>query len=180
MMGIYDNPDEIAEDSDDAIAEDMTNFEPDNRNADSAPIGATITNWRRLTDQDAPAVWNELRDWVEWFTVRFDIPVSTVPPCWWKHPRLVEELSGLHTAHIAGYDHTDSGLGPIDWLERLATAMPRLTRAYAGGCSRGHTDPKPRSWADATDEQEWTVWAQSAHTSRGTPGRVSPNRKEDR
>ena len=57
-----------------------------------------------------------LRDWVEWFTVRYDVPVSVVPNCWWRHGALVEELSALHVAHLAAFDASDAGFG----ADRLA------------------------------------------------------------
>src|SRR5690606_22327414 len=138
--------------------DDMTGFTPHSRRGDSAPLGAHVINWRVLSDPNARDAWARLREWVEWFSVRYDVPISTVPPCWWKHPSLVEELSALHTAHTAAFDASDTGFRPISWHERLTLAMPRLTRAYAGGCTRGHSPHKPRSWADTTDEQEWDAW----------------------
>jgi hypothetical protein len=150
-------------DFDDAIAGAMAGFDPLYRNGSSAPLGAEVVNWRHLADEDAPRAWERLRAWVEWFTVRYDIPISTVPVCWWRHPALVEELSALHTAHQAAFDQSDAGFGPIGWHERLAAAIPRLGRAYAGGCTRGHSPHKPRSWDDVTDEQEWTAWTNRAH-----------------
>jgi len=164
-------------DFDDAIAGAMTGFDPLYRDGTSAPLGAEIVNWRRLDDQDAPRAWQRLREWVEWFTVRYDIPLSTIPDCWWKHPALLEELSALHTAHDAAFDTSDAGFGPIGWHERLAAALPRLGRAYAGGCTRGHSTHKPRSWENVTDEQEWTAWTIEAHAHRDAP--ASPNGRKE-
>jgi len=158
-MTDYEDPD----DPDDLIAADMSDFEPDIRYASSAPIGGQVVNWRTLTDEDAPAAWTELRAWVEWFTVRYRISESVVPPCWFKHGQLVEELSALHAAHTAAFDASDAGFGPIGWHERLSLTIPRLTRAYAGGCARGHDPLKPRSWKNITDESEWDAWTSQAH-----------------
>lgn len=131
--------------------------------APSSVIGGRATNWRAMTDAQAPEEWASLRDWVEWFTSRYRVPVSTVPTCWWKHGELVEELSALHCSHRAAFDPTDNGNGPIGWHERLALALPRLTRAYAGGCSEEHRSPRPRNWAGATDEAEWSAWITQSH-----------------
>ena len=160
-------------DPEDAVADDVSRTEPDPRHAPappddprqgaSAPIGAPTINWRTLTDEDAKATWAALREWVEWFTVRYRISESTVPACWWKHGQLVEELSALHIAHEAAFHSTDTGFGPIGWHERLNLALPRLNRAYAGGCARGHDPLKPRSWSNITDEQEWDAWTNQAH-----------------
>ena len=158
-MTEYDDP----PDFDDLIAEEMSDFEPGLRSGSSAPIGAWVVNWRTLRDGDARAAWIELRSWVEWFTVRYEISESVVPVCWFKHGNLVEELSALHIAHVVAFDASDAGFGPIGWHERLSLAVPRLRHAYAGGCSRGHDRYKPRSWTDVVDEKEWDAWSNQAH-----------------
>lgn len=164
-------------DYDDLMAAEMSDFEPDDRDGSSAPIGPDVISWRELVDADARAAWTELRAWVEWFTVRYHVSESVVPVCWYKHGDLVEELSALHIAHEAAFDESDAGFGPIGWHERLNLAMPRLRQRYAGGCSRGHTSYKPRSWANV-DEQEWDAWANQAHAGRGAEG--ASERKEER
>lgn len=152
-------------------------FDPTRRDGSSAAIGGDTINWRTLRDEDAADVWEALRAWVEWFTTRYNIPVSTVPPCWWQHDALVEELSALHTSHVAAFDPSDTGFGPLSWHERLAIAIPRLTRAYGGGCSTEHRPTKPRSWAGVTDETAWTAWTTQAHAHPSThPG--APHQKE--
>lgn len=150
-------------DYDALIAEGMSGFQPNLRYAAATPIGAHIVNWRTLSAADAPAAWRELREWVQWFTVRYRISESVVPACWYKHGQLVEELSALHTAHTAAFDPSDAGLGPIGWHERLSLTVPRLSRAYSGGCSRGHDPLKPRSWTGVVDEQDWDAWTNQAH-----------------
>ncbi|NYE18018.1 hypothetical protein [Microbacterium immunditiarum] len=137
-------------------------FDPRSRAGSSEPIGAHAVDWRRLGDENAAAEWRMLRDWVEWFTVRYNIAVSVVPDCWWRHGALVEELSALHIAHLASFDSSDGGYGAIGWHEHLSLALPRLTRAGAG-CASGHTDSKPRSWSNRTDEQEWEAWIAETH-----------------
>ena len=156
---------------------DPRTMPPDSRAVSSAPIGIEVVNWRRLSPERAPAAWDALREWVEWFVIRYRIPESTVPNCWWKHGHLVEELSALHAAHVVSFDTRDTGLGPITWHERLAAAMPRLTRAYAGGCSNGHKDIIPRSTIDEIDPQEWDAWTSQARAHRDAP--ASQNRKEE-
>jgi hypothetical protein len=174
----YDDPPPIP-DSDDQIGNDVAGNHPPappsgHDSSSSASLGIEVVNWRTLPDYKAPAAWAALRAWVEWFTVRYDIPVSTVPDCWFKHPALVEELSALHAAHTASFDHRDTGLGPIGFHERLSLAVPRLTKAYAGGCARGHSTHTPRSWSTATDEREWDAWTTTAHANRDTPRGDSP------
>lgn len=151
------------EDVDALLAQELSGFDPRSRTGSSHIIGGIVTSWRDLTDAEAAERWHALREWVEWFTIRYNVPVSIVPDCWWRHGHLVEELSALHTAHVTAFDPSDSGFGPIGWHERLAIALPRLNRAYGGGCNNGHKTTRPRSWASSTDEQEWEAWTAQAH-----------------
>ena len=75
------------------IAQQMARFNPADRHGSSDPLGAHVVDWRHLTDSAAPAEWAALRDWVEWFVVRYRIAESVVPFCWYRHGQLVEELS---------------------------------------------------------------------------------------
>jgi hypothetical protein len=129
-----------------------------------ATTPGTVVDWQTLADADAPAAWNALREWVEWFTVRYDIPVSTVPACWFRHSHLVDELSALYAAHLVAFDASDTGFGPIRWHERLSEARPRLGLAYYSQCSDGHRSHAPRSWTNAVDERAWDEWIDQPHT----------------
>lgn len=124
-------------------------------------LGITVINWRTLEDTDAPQVWNELRDWVTWFTHRYNLPIRKIPPCWYKHGALVEELAALHTAWLVSYDSLDAGYGPIGWHERLAVAIPRLATWYNGECHNGHTE-LPQNGDDAVPS-DWADWIMQSH-----------------
>jgi len=128
-----------------------------------AASSVSIVDWQTLEDADAPAAWNALREWVEWFTVRYDISDLVVPACWYRHGNLVDELSALHTAHRVAFDASDNGLGPITWHEQLGEALSRLRHAYYGQCSNGHRGYRPRSWTGAIDEAECDGWVREAH-----------------
>jgi hypothetical protein len=175
-----DAPDHDQPDDEQQLGNDMAGNHlpprPDVHAMSSQVLGVQVINWRTLPDDKAREAWEALRGWVEWFTVRYDIPLSTVPDCWYKHPALVEELSALRAAHTVSFDSRDTGLGPVGFHERLSLALPRLTKAYAGGCARGHSTHTPRSWSNATDEQEWDAWTKSAHAHRDTPPGDSPSK----
>jgi hypothetical protein len=168
-VSFHDDDDELL-DGDELLAADMFNppFDPTNRHGPSDPLGAHVVNWRHLPDDEAPAEWEALRAWVEWFTSRYHVPISVIPNCWWQHGHLVEELSALHTAHTAAFDPADAGLGPVMWHERLTIALPRLIRAYGGGCNNGHTTTRPRAWDNVTSEQDWDAWTTRSHAHPGT------------
>lgn len=161
-MTSYD-PDDI----DALISAAMAGAEPGRYGASSVPLGAHVVDWRLLEDSEAAAEWRMLRGWVEWFTVRYSIPVSVVPDCWWRHGWLVEELSALYAAHLVSFDPKDTGLGPIGWHEHLALAVPRLQRAGAG-CASGHHSIRDRSWSASTDEDAWNAWITTGHAHGDT------------
>ncbi|MFF9563952.1 hypothetical protein ACF1AJ_11440 [Leifsonia sp. NPDC014704] len=120
-----------------------------------------VINWRTLADADAPEVWTDLRNWVTWFTHRYNLPTRKIPPCWFKHGALVEELSALHTAWLVSYDSLDAGYGPIGWHERLAVAIPRLATWYNGECHNGHTEVSQTG--DDTLPADWGDWISHSH-----------------
>lgn len=83
-------------------------------------------NWRDIASQDtADQMW-KLKAWVEWFVTRFRIRTKLVPDCWYQHPVMVEELTGLWLFWELAYQEEDPGSGPIYFLERLDTAKRRL------------------------------------------------------
>ena len=159
------------------LSQDMTatdNAASDARSEPSEPVGGFSVNWRELDDNQAHAEWVALRAFVEWLTVRYHLPVSMVPNCWWQHGDLVEELSALHAAHQAAFDETDAGFGPLNWHERFATAQARL-RNSASGCTSTHDGFRPRSWSNVTDEQEWHAWTNRSHAEQ--PPRAAQRRE---
>lgn len=132
-------------------------------NRDAGMLGVSIINWRTLTDDEAPAAWQDLGDWVNWFVRRYSIPVRRIPSCWYRHPELVEELSALHTAWVVSFDPIDAGYGPIGWHERLSAAIPRLQAWYNGECHDGHNDQfKPVANVDRND---WNTWIRTSHAN---------------
>lgn len=150
---------------DGAAAVMQAEIDLDNRQAAAELDAVWVVNWRELDDETAHDVWVDLRDWVEWFTLRYQVSPTVVPDCWWKHGWLVEELSALRSAHRALFDPNDTGLGPIGWHERYALAAERIKKASASsGCTNGHQETRPiRDWSAATDETEWDTWITRAH-----------------
>jgi len=144
------------------------------RPGEATPTGPV--SWRTLAPGDAARVWEELRDWVEWFTVRYNIPLTTVPACWYRHGQLVEELSALHTLHQASFDPADTGYGPIGFHERLTPALTRLQRA-GSGCATAHIDLKPRTWPSRPGA-DWDAWITQTHAHGDTPVPPEEERKK--
>lgn len=150
---------------DEAAAAMQAEIDLDNRQAAAEIDAVWVVNWRELDNETAHDVWVDLREWVEWFTLRYQVSPTVVPDCWWKHGWLVEELSALRSAHRALFDPHDTGLGPIGWHERYALAAERIKKASSSaGCTNGHQGTRPiRDWSVATDESEWDQWITHAH-----------------
>ncbi len=163
MRGEYDDEEDWVPVEDLIAGLDLDPTDPLTRSGSDPSPGTRAIRWRDLAPELAPIEWQTLREWVQWVTTRFDVPITLVPTCWWKHPALVEELSALHVAWRTAYDKQDTGLGPVVWLERWHAAKARLREAYPGSCTSGHKDPKRRSWDGVTDQGEWEAWANDAH-----------------
>jgi hypothetical protein len=134
----------------------------DSRTGQDEVVGVKITRWRDMPAVERSAAWDELRDFVEWITTRYELTDNIIPTCWYQHPPLVEELSALRAAWDASFIvETDGGLGPISWHERFALACPRLKEAYRGECKRGGHVDNP-TVAPSLDQNSWDAWRSHA------------------
>lgn len=133
--------------------------DPDDDPVDAAVVDAMIEAalgriprpiaWARLTAEQAAEVWLALDDWVRWLVARYALDHRDVPPCWYTHDDIVEELTALWTAHRAAYDPTGPPTGPADWHHTLAATRSRL-QVWAGrtGCRHGeHRSATRPGWA---------------------------------
>lgn len=116
--------------------------EPDWGDAPAAPI-----EWELLTAREADAAWTDLNAWVHWLRHRFALPATVVPPYWHRHPELVEELSALHTHHLACYDPEASPSAPHTWMRDLADTIIRLRDWVAQSGTRTAQDRPSRQTA---------------------------------
>jgi hypothetical protein len=112
---------------------------------------------------------------VRWLAVRYRLDHRDLPPCWYAHPDLVEELSALHTAHRAAYHPDSSPHGPTDWHQQLAATRHRLQTAIARtGCRPGeHRDTPTPAWARGDDPDYPAAFDRHVHddlTRRATHG----------
>ena len=104
------------------------------------------------------AVMEPLRDWVDWFITRWQIAPSEVPPCWWRHGPIMAELYALWCCYQLAHASTDSGAGPLSFMERLVGARQRLrsTTSSAGCTARMHEDAAvPAVLTEGTDSAQW-------------------------
>lgn len=62
--------------------------------------------WRYLDAEQARALWSELIDWTTWLRERYELGTK-IPPCWYRHDPVVEELTALMAAWTDAYYRGD-------------------------------------------------------------------------
>lgn len=146
-----------------AALADVGGIDLDTREGDDDVLGASITRWRDMPDDERPDAWDELRAFVEWIVTRYELTDNIIPACWYRHGALVEELSALRAAWDASFVvETDGGLGPIGWHERFALARTRITEAYRGECKRGGIHVENPVVTLQIQDDEWNEWKETA------------------
>ena len=101
----------------------------------------------------------ELADWISWLRSTYRIPATVLPPCWFTHPGLREDIGHLWTGWLLTR-HADAGVGMIglDWDQRREAAISRLREATAvAGCTatRHQAEPEPPPAMPAYAKQLW-------------------------
>lgn len=85
--------------------------------------------WDSLDREAAQQLWAELVDWVGWFRVRYEL-ATEVPGCWYRHGRMVEELTALMAAHRAAYDQANSADGDVQYWPGMAGWHSQYLRPF--------------------------------------------------
>jgi hypothetical protein len=99
-------------------------------------------NWQATSPARAAEVWQALRVWVVWFRITFGLDHRVVPPCWYRHPALVEVLSALRDHWLSAYDPLNSPTAASEWHRVFAQLEPRLREwAARTGCTAGEHRP---------------------------------------
>ncbi len=120
-------------------------------------------------------MWLALDDWVRWLVTRYALDHREIPPCWYAHGDLVEELTALWSAHQSAYDRAGPATGPADWHHTLAVTRSRL-QLWAGrtGCRHGqHRDPVAPAWAGEPSPADY-LDAFLARVEADVAGRAGP------
>lgn len=116
--------------------------------------GASRWSWRHADADAAARLWAELVDWVDWLVPRYELTgeAASIPPCWYRHPVAVEELTALMAAWQAAYQD-ESGAPREDllaWHDRWLWPTVERLRVRAGwrNCADNnrHQDRVLRRW----------------------------------
>jgi hypothetical protein len=125
------------------------------------PTGWT---WRALGGHSARVLWEQLHDWVGWLRGRYPV-ADAVPPCWYRHSEVVEELTALWLAWRAAYAEADAALlGPAEWHDRWLPGALQHIRGWGVHCDRTshRTRPDAVYGAAAVDDHAAFVEAMEA------------------
>jgi hypothetical protein len=118
-----------------------------------------VVCWDDLPADEYTSTLADLADWIGWLRGTYRIPATVIPPCWFTHPALREDIGHLWTGWLLTR-HPDAGVGMIglDWDQRREAAINRLREATAiTGCtaSRHQAEPDPAAAIPAAVEQLW-------------------------
>lgn len=120
--------------------------------------GLGPVHWPALLPEEAAVMWPDLRAFVELLVDRFGLDARTVPPCWYRHNRMVETLSALRDHERACFANQNSAAAAMDWFRALRETEARLIEWTARtGCTAGeHRGDPVRSWR--TDDAGWRAF----------------------
>src|SRR5665213_346514 len=110
--------------------------------------------WKILDHDAAAREWPAMAEWVRWLATRYTLAPRTIPPCWYRHGALVEELSALRTGWLAAFAPDAPGNAPLDWHSALAASRSRLDATVSrGGCTKDdHRDDQTATWPTMPDQ----------------------------
>jgi hypothetical protein len=124
--------------------------------ADVEGLDIHPVDWSSLDREEAEEEWAQLTEFVDWLTDRYGIG-ETVPPCWFAHPPMLEELSALRAAWLGVYLNptasADAGVGWHDNLEKVLLRIREWDRCACGGGTHRDDLPVPGD-PDSTDARD--------------------------
>ncbi len=140
--------------------------------------------WRTLGPGRRRELLSQLREWVDWLITRYELraEAQTIPPCWYRHPVAVEELTALMVAWHAAYSQDEGTPSDalINWHDRwLWPALHRLNvqlRVWPK-CTGGTHEPS-RTGLPLTDKEEFTAHLDQTTTAANAGGEGGRNLSE--
>ncbi|MFT4233827.1 MAG: hypothetical protein QM607_02295 [Microbacterium sp.] len=104
--------------------------------------------WEQLDAGQAQQTWRELAAWTGWLVRRYCLGAKHVPPCWYLHAPLVEELTALWGAHQVMYAAVQPASAMLTWQREFDWSRARLAEwARQTNCtSAGHRANTLQPW----------------------------------
>lgn len=101
--------------------------------------------WDHLSAHDYRSALEDLGSWLAWLVPAYRIPPSVIPPCWFLHNGVIEELGHLWTGWRVTR-HSESGVGMVglEWDNHRERVTGRLRELVAtAGCNGMNHSSKP-------------------------------------
>ena len=111
--------------------------------------------WRHAAPEAAAGLWAALREFVDWLNSRYALDSERqVPPCWYRHPVAVEELTALMCSWQNAYHGPDTaGDAPLAWhAHSLWPCLDRLPERAGWQRCRGGTHVERAAVIHRTDD----------------------------
>lgn len=112
--------------------------------------------WAAMEPPERRARIRELATWIEWLLTAHEMK-STIPACWYRHPKVLEHLTALYTGWVRTYCHPDDSerdLAEAEWLSTLHSMEPYLK---VPACATRHVPPPaPPQDKEDRDREERT------------------------
>lgn len=125
--------------------------------AESAPLAPI--NWWRLDDQERADVMEILQVWVPELARRYSLPAKTIPPCWYWHESLIQELLALFQYRNQNqFLPTAPAVAAKEFHYEFQLAMHRLIGWHQCNESE-HTPDRPQLWT-LVDGEKSLSWRQ--------------------
>ena len=144
------DPDEVHWDDDyeDAISEVDPIYDEDQEPVEDPPAPPAPIQWSLLTAEEAELEWYALNEWTHWLRKRYGLPVAVVPPFWYRHGELVEELSALHLHHLGCFHKDQDGSAPLGWHADFDAWQKRMREwvTIAGTKLERDRDTRQTAW----------------------------------
>lgn len=125
--------------------------------------------WEALGASDYRTAVSDLGLWLAWLVPTYRIPPSVIPPCWFLHPGLIEELGHLWTGwRITRHPESGVGMVGLEWDGHRERATARLRELVAtAGCNGTNHSPKQGPLLNR-DDQLWEAHFQAEKNIRTT------------
>lgn len=119
--------------------------------AEEIPAPMSPVDWWKLDRLERAETLSTLADFVPELVRRFLLPDAVVPPCWYRHEPLIQELLGLfQLRQQANFLESAPATAPNDFhLQMFAYWVPRM-RAHVAitSCNTAeHYEGKPPAWS---------------------------------
>ena len=155
------------------------------------PPPMSPVDWWKLDRLERAETLSTLAEFVPELVRRFVLTDAVVPPCWYRHESLIQELLGLfQLRQQANFLETAPATAPNDFhLQMFMYWVPRMrTHVAVTSCNAAeHFDSKPAGWTvpgeassamwktqfgvfiDENVQSGWSTWAHEDDDNKGEP-----------